>query len=240
MNLKNDDRGGSYTIGIASFSFDLNSNPPVDASQLFSSLILSSDSGSATANIVDGNKIVFALPDTIHLLPGRSLQFTMQLAISPNTTVGDFSFSLSENGIAAVMIQHGGPATPISVVNSRGDPFTWSSSPSAIFEQNFSASVSSYPNPFNPRDGGVKIGYYLSQNSSLEIKIFTLFGELVWTKTITPSDPQGQMGMRTEDTAVRWDGKNDSGHEIRSGVYICIIKNLTSGEEKKLKIAVVK
>jgi len=50
----------------------------------------------------------------------------------------------------------------------------------------------------------------------------------------------GAAGLHTGQTALVWDGKNDVGNEIRSGAYICVIRNLTSGEEEKFKIAVVK
>ena len=100
--------------------------------------------------------------------------------------------------------------------------------------------MTSYPNPFNPRDGAAKIGYYLETASDMEVRIFTLLGELVWSNEISASTSLGQQGLHTEGTALEWEGENNEGYEVRSGVYICIIKNRSTGEEEKFKIAVVK
>jgi hypothetical protein len=116
----------------------------------------------------------------------------------------------------------------------------WESDPTAVVEQSFRASISSYPNPFSPQDGGTRIGYYLPAPANLEVRILTLLGEMVWTRNISASEPLGGSGLHTGGTALIWDGRNDIGREVRSGIYICIIRNLSSGEEEKFKIAVVK
>jgi hypothetical protein len=100
--------------------------------------------------------------------------------------------------------------------------------------------ISVYPNPFNPREGPARIDYNLETDSDLEVRIFTLIGEPVWSQLISASDPLGRAGLHTYDTAITWDGKNGTGREVRSGVYICMFKNNSTGEEEQFKIAVVK
>ena len=134
----------------------------------------------------------------------------------------------------------GVPMAELNAVSRQGTPLLWNSDPTAVLEQSFAGSVSSYPNPFNPRNSVAKIGYYLVADSDLEVKIFTLMGELVWSKEIQATASLGSAGLHTGQTALEWNAVNDAGSEIRSGVYICIIRNKSTGEEERFKIAVVK
>ncbi len=132
------------------------------------------------------------------------------------------------------------PVGELNAVSRQGIPLLWDSDPTAVLERSFAGSVSSYPNPFNPRTSPAKVGYYLEADSDLDIKIFTLLGELVWSKEVRATASLGRAGLHTGQTALQWSGVNDDGSEIRSGVYICVIKNKSTGEEERFKIAVVK
>jgi hypothetical protein len=180
------------------------------------------------------------LTDTVLIEPDGRVQFSLAIAIKPDTPVRDFSIYVAEDFVEAHVIENGVAAQDLLPVLPRGEPVSWQTDPTAVVEQSFAASISSYPNPFSPREGGTRIGYYLPSAASLEIRIFTLLGDLVWTETIAASDPLGSAGLHTGETALVWEGKNDIGNEIRSGVYICMIRNLATGEEEQFKIAVVK
>jgi hypothetical protein len=84
------------------------------------------------------------------------------------------------------------------------------------------AQIKAYPNPYNPRNGTLTLAN-LTVNA--EIKIFTITGELV--RILEYSSGTGQ---------VLWDGKNDGGAMVASGVYLALIKN--DAGKKILKIAV--
>lgn len=85
-------------------------------------------------------------------------------------------------------------------------------------------SVKVYPNPFNPGRDSLIID---NLTASAEVKIYTIAGELVRT-----------VGFASVNGRANWDGKNDSGSNVASGVYVMYI---TSPEgKKKLKIAVEK
>ncbi|MBN2542404.1 hypothetical protein JXI42_06015 [bacterium] len=87
-----------------------------------------------------------------------------------------------------------------------------------------------YPNPFNPIDGVTWIRVKAKQpDTQAEMKIFDMFGNLVWTKDVTLSG-------KVDD--IEWDGTNDKGTVVANGGYICIVK--VNGEEMKRKIAVWK
>ncbi len=240
FELQNNDIGGNFPIAVSGFNFGLRTNPQVNATELLASAVVTCDSGSFSFTSSDGGILRFASLDSVYLASSARVRFDLVLTLGQSTPVADFSLTFGHDLVDAVIIENGFPVLNLEAVSPRGEPLAWQSDPTAIVEQNFSTSVSSYPNPFNPRAGGTRIGYYLPSSSDLEIRIFTLLGELVWTKSVSAADQYGSAGLHTGQSALIWDGRNDIGKDIRSGVYICIIRNLTSGEEEKFKIAIVK
>ena len=70
-----------------------------------------------------------------------------------------------------------------------------------------------YPNPFNPETW---IPYQLSEGSSVTVKIYDVSGSLVRTIEVGLK-PMGY--YLTRERAVYWDGHNESGEPVSSGVY---------------------
>ena len=66
-----------------------------------------------------------------------------------------------------------------------------------------------YPNPFNP---STTIRYDLPERAEVTIEIFDMLGRHVRTLIKQTQQPGHQ--------SVIWDGRNEQGHEIASGVYI--------------------
>ena len=71
------------------------------------------------------------------------------------------------------------------------------------------ALLQNYPNPFNPT---TTIEYQLPKSGNVEIKIFSINGQLV--KTL-----EGTRQVQGTHSVV-WDGKNNSGQTVASGPYI--------------------
>ena len=69
--------------------------------------------------------------------------------------------------------------------------------------------LQNYPNPFNPT---TTIEYQLPKTGNVEIKVFSINGQLV--KTIESTHQT--IGSHT----VTWDGRNNNGQTIASGLYI--------------------
>lgn len=69
--------------------------------------------------------------------------------------------------------------------------------------------IRSYPNPFN---GETTIMYSLSARSSISLTVMTLLGENV---RILVAGEQGAGKFQ-----AKWDGRNDAGHAIASGIYL--------------------
>ncbi|MBD3183368.1 T9SS type A sorting domain-containing protein [Candidatus Poribacteria bacterium] len=89
---------------------------------------------------------------------------------------------------------------------------------SITFPPKKSAAYQNYPNPFNPETW---IPYHLSEDAHVEIKIYSSTGQLVRTLNLG----QKTVGYYVaKDKAAYWDGKNEVGEKVASGVYFYSIK----------------
>ncbi|MBI4727452.1 T9SS type A sorting domain-containing protein [candidate division TA06 bacterium] len=79
------------------------------------------------------------------------------------------------------------------------------------------------PNPFNRR---TTISYQLPQAGQVSLKIYNINGQLV--KTLVDR-VQGAGAYR-----IKWDGKDESGQAVASGVYLYQIKTGKQGDIKKM------
>jgi hypothetical protein len=80
-----------------------------------------------------------------------------------------------------------------------------------------------YPNPFNPT---TKIEFVLSRSGQVRIDIFNILGE----KVKTLMDQHLKAGRQL----VEWDGKDESGEEVASGVYFYRLQTKDFTETKKM------
>ena len=69
-----------------------------------------------------------------------------------------------------------------------------------------------YPNPFNPR---TTIEFALNTEGFVKLKIFNITGQKVRTLASEP--------ITAGNHTIRWDGKNNFGQAVSSGVYIARI-----------------
>ena len=85
------------------------------------------------------------------------------------------------------------------------------------------ALLPNYPNPFNPETW---IPYQLAQSADVTISIYTIDGTVIRTLNLGPK----LSGVYQDKTvAAYWDGKNDVGESVASGVYFY---TLTAGKFK--------
>ena len=89
-------------------------------------------------------------------------------------------------------------------------------SPRVLLDQN-------YPNPFNP---STWIPFYLPADGLASVKIYTASGELV--KVLRDK------WMAKGAHGIRWNGDDDSGQRVASGIYFCELKFATQTQTRKL------
>jgi hypothetical protein len=75
-----------------------------------------------------------------------------------------------------------------------------------------------YPNPFNP---GTWIPYQLARPGDVTISIYNVSGHLLRTINLGHKEAGRYM---SRDRAVNWDGRDDRGGELASGVYFYLLK----------------
>ena len=91
-------------------------------------------------------------------------------------------------------------------------------------------------NPFNPMVSPVQFAFELTEAAPIEFQMFTLTGEEVYRYLYTA----GTEGASIGENIIRWNGYNSSGEMVLNGVYIASITNTITGEQARIKVAVVK
>ena len=131
---------------------------------------------------------------------------------------------------------------PVSIVDELKNPkaiLNLRSHCPVITVNDLKRSFRNYPNPFgSPERKKAHFIYYLSQDADIELKIYTLIGELVWSCAYSSSDPQGKKGLHQKEDIV-WDARNSRGYKVLNGVYIARIET-SFGERAITKVAVIK
>ncbi|MCK4339279.1 MAG: T9SS type A sorting domain-containing protein [Candidatus Cloacimonetes bacterium] len=96
--------------------------------------------------------------------------------------------------------------------NPLGNPIVFIDDNEFILIPKFSL-FQNYPNPFNPRlnRGSTTIRYYLTKSSKVEIQIYNVKGQVV--KEYEIKNPKCGMNK------IKWDGKDEKGNPISSGIY---------------------
>jgi len=97
-------------------------------------------------------------------------------------------------------------------------PDLWSGDTTAILQQN-------YPNPFNPE---TQIRFVLPKPSQVKLEVYNLLGQ----KVVTLMDKEMPAGTNT----IVWDGKNERGEDVSSGVYFY---RLEAGDLKQTKKMII-
>jgi len=82
-----------------------------------------------------------------------------------------------------------------------------------------------FPSPFNPKIGqSMTFRFRLTSASNVKLKVFNLFGQGVWERSVAA-------GAGTTD--IGWDGKNEKGITVASGVYYIMLEIDGSIKSKK-------
>ncbi|MGQ9817142.1 MAG: FlgD immunoglobulin-like domain containing protein [bacterium] len=106
---------------------------------------------------------------------------------------------------------------------------------SSVMEGNIIA----YPNPFGRvNQTYTRFVYYLQQDCNVIFAIYDAFGNRVRYEEISA----GQNGAKTGINILTWDGTNDKGHRVASGVYYVLLKGYMHTNvflEKHIRVGVI-
>ena len=81
--------------------------------------------------------------------------------------------------------------------------------------------LQNYPNPFNPETW---IPFHLKNDASVSVRIYSISGQLIRALNLGHRDA-GIYVSRSK--AAYWDGKNEAGEEVASGIYFY---SITTGD----------
>ncbi len=87
--------------------------------------------------------------------------------------------------------------------------------------------LSNYPNPFNP---STTISFSSKQNEQYELTIYNLKGQRVKTFSVILSGVEGSTGLHS----VVWNGTDDNGKSVSSGIYFYKLKTGSFEQTKKM------
>jgi len=182
-------------------------------------------------------EIIFNKIDT--LKPEQPNKIAFKVDVSANTEISDFQLAIDSTN-ALYLIDAESKKVP-SIKDKNGqklEVLNIESGPSIIIDADFDKAFFNFPNPFGvPSRPETYFVYYLDQDTNVEIKIYTLIGELVWSRSYSASDPQGKKGSHEAD--IIWDGRNDKGYCVLNGLYIARIAT-GYGKTSLTKIAIIK
>ena len=88
--------------------------------------------------------------------------------------------------------------------------------------QNFELHAN-YPNPFNPT---TNIPYQLNNNENVDLTIYNLLGRKIST-LVSSNQPSGYY-------TVTWDGRDEMGNKVPSGIYVYTLKTSNHVTSKKM------
>lgn len=232
LGFKNIDLSGLHTSILKGISIRLSGAKPSD---VFDEAMLVTSGGTIPA-LFRNDSLVFNFSNPVLLGAGEAQDFTLSLKLK-NRDAGSLRFFTNAEMIQAFDSVPGSPAVPAVLLKEGGQPFAYAS---PVFTTSagsgLAATLVTYPNPFSPPAEKMQIAYRLSAASEVELKIYTLTGELVAERTYSSGSVGGQPGVNQ----IEWDGRNDKGKEIKNGVYLAVIRSKATGEVVKQKLAVVR
>jgi len=177
--------------------------------------------GVTTTSLTSGYSLVYEVGD------GQvTLSFADAKAIKGSGTVVDVEFEVRPDvpaGTSSLLSLRGVQLNekPISVTKVDGNL--------QILPGN-SALLQNYPNPFNPETW---VPYQLSETANVTITIYNVMGQVV--KSLHIERQQAGSYIR-KDKACYWDGRNESGEEVGSGVYFYSIQAGSLAATRKMVI----
>ena len=169
-------------------------------------------------NFQNPDSIEFPVLNEDTIAANQEDTLVVMVKIADNSITQRYRAVLSE--LYAYDVERG---IPVEIRDMNGDLLSnsqdFTSEPISTLPDNEEDGFYNHPNPFGRgQHTETTITFLLDNDSDVEIRIFTLIGKLVWTWK-RDGVPRG---LHNGD--VKWDGRNDRGHRVLNGVYLCQIK----------------
>jgi hypothetical protein len=189
----------------------------------------------ATDSVLSGDSLVLVLPTEHDLSRGDRVTLTLVCDIQSAAPLGNYLISFSDSTFMRMTDKN--LATAVYPLLASGTFPVWSAELS-VTHAGLRSSFSNYPNPFVPESGPTTFAYDLTEDAHLDIEIFTTTGRAVREVV---RDAFRSAGTSYND--LTWDGRNDAGHDVAPGAYLCrVTARYVSGREETFlrKVALVR
>ncbi len=220
----NDIAPNSVISRIAAVPHGDYSNPYIEVSSAPAGNPITLDFTAGRVDTLFGNR-----PDSVDII----------IDILPQTTVIDILAAIDSS--ANIRVFNPESQQSVSLVDSLGnfnEVLSLLSDFRVLVEGDFSESFGNYPNPFGlPDRTTTTFIYNLEENTDVDIKIYSMIGELVWSRFYPAGDPRARKGHHEGE--IFWNGRNDNGREVLNGMYFARITT-GSGKEAIIKIGVLR
>jgi len=238
LELFNNTENDINKIGLKSIVISItdNSGFPIEPERV----LVAAESGfylndvKITTTVEDGGRLRFIFDNCI-LDAGVTDTLIFKTTFSEVIGLSDFQVSIDSRDIRAVFAAGPRINQTVPVRGKFADSFVIGSG-FIVVRPDLEGSLAVRNNPFNPDEGPAEITYILRENTDMEIQVFTLTGEKVYTITY----PAGANGGRAGQNYISWSGRNDEGKTVLNGVYIMVLNPASENDNYKLKLAVMK
>lgn len=143
---------------------------------------------------------------------------TSLFSYRPKTALSTQSLNSNSDNLFDLDLDNSFLAATISVVNS--DPFSLSTATTTDQVTQIVGQVLNYPNPFRFVNGS-HIGYMLSTDADINLKLFNMMGQIVFEKQLSSGIDEGaKVGYNRVPI-----NKDAIGSDLSSGIYIYLLIN---------------
>ena len=236
MILSNTGNSTASTVSITEFSLALrHGDIPLDPVEIFNlsqsyftlnGTYLGSDLSGGNRLTAEFNNFIIDPQQTCTLL------FVAEISSQLSQT---FTLVLESDDIYAKFISGPNEGVSVTVSSITGEQLLLSQT-FVTKGIGFQESFVIRDNPVNPINAPAEFTYELSEESPVEFRVFTLTGEEVYAQDI----PLGNEGSSEGEHMIEWNCDNDKGHQVLNGVYIVFITAINTGEQARLKVAIIR
>jgi hypothetical protein len=169
----------------------------------------------ATDSVLAGFGVLLEPGSEYAVSRGSIQDVTIVCDLSPAVEPGNYLLEFGDQTFAELADRNLGTQVYPDVP---GVSFPLTSAQISVAANSLASSFTNYPNPFNPSRGEeTTIGFFINEEASIDIEIFTITGDAV--RTVALSSMRSR-GAHQEDT---WSGLTAGGLEVLPGTYFCRI-----------------
>jgi hypothetical protein len=191
--------------------------------------------GTVEADRLGTHPIRVTFPGDLILGAGESDTLRVSVDLLETVKVTEFRLDVADtSSIYAVDELSGARLAVVDRISGEAFAGKLRSQPLVVLSGRFETYVHNYPNPFRAGSEPTWIVYDLDRSVPVEIRIYTLTGELVYRESFPAGAPETTPGPHR----VPWDGRNLRGELVRNGLYVCEVR--AGGRLARFRIAVAK